>query len=84
MYYIQTDIYYLIASNMGFPFNETVRVLFLTKKLMKHKTMANEWLIKEAGKYLAYQVTCQDHSAGEQQGFKSGLDMSRDTELIQN
>ena len=60
---------------MGFPFNETVRVLFLTKKLIKHKTMANEWLIKEAGKYLAYQVTCQDHSAGEQQGFKSGLDM---------
>ena len=77
-------MYYLIASNMDFPFNETVRVLFLTKKLMKHKTMANEWIIKEAGKYLAYQVTCQNHSAWEQQGFKPGLAISRDTELIQN
>lgn len=46
--------------------------------------MANEWIIKEAGKYLAYQVTCQDHSAGEQQGFKPRLGISRDTELIQN
>lgn len=35
-------------------------------------------LLKKLGDNLACLVTCQDHTAGEQQEFKPGLDNSRD------
>lgn len=36
---------------MGFPFNETMGVIFPTKKLMKHKNITNEQIIEEAERF---------------------------------